>query len=227
MAGFSTISIPTTPEGDLDVDFLRKVVSPKTAGLMMTNPNTLGLFSPHILEIAEIIHAAGALLYYDGANLNAIMNMAKPGAMGFDVMHLNLHKTFSTPHGGGGPGAGPVLCNSRLKPFLPVPRVVKDSDGYRMIWHDPKSIGRVSSFHGNFAIYLRWRTSFSSCGVRLILSVKVVPSVQLSRYCDWQRLSMIGDNTKCRTYPGLENRETWATRSEAVTRGTHSFEPRE
>ena len=155
MAGFSTVSIPTGPDGDLDVEFLKKAVSRKTAGLMMTNPNTLGLFSPKILEITKIVHAAGGLLYYDGANLNAIMNMAKPGAMGFDVMHINLHKTFSTPHGGGGPGSGPVLCNSRLMEFLPVPRVVKDGEEYRVGWHDDKSIGQVSSFHGNFAIYLR------------------------------------------------------------------------
>lgn len=155
MAGFSTISIPTTPDGDLDIDFLKKVISPKTACLMMTNPNTLGLFSPKILEIAKIVHGSGALLYYDGANLNAIMNIAKPGAMGFDVMHLNLHKTFSTPHGGGGPGSGPVLCNKRLTSFLPVPQVVKDSNGYRVVWDSKASIGHISSFHGNFAIYLR------------------------------------------------------------------------
>ena len=122
---------------------------------MMTNPNTLGLFSPHILEIADVVPCAGALLYYDGANLNAIMNMAKPGAMGFDVMHLNLHKTFSTPHGGGGPGSGPVLCNERLKPFLPLPRVIKEGANFRVEWHDGPSIGHVSSFFGNFAIYLR------------------------------------------------------------------------
>lgn len=155
MAGFTTLSIPTTEAGDLDVEFLKKVINKNTAGLMMTNPNTLGLFSPQVLEIADVVHKAGALLYYDGANLNAIMNVAKPGSMGFDVMHLNLHKTFSTPHGGGGPGSGPVLCNELLKEFLPVPRVVKGHDGYTMVWHDEKSIGNVSSFHGNFMIYLR------------------------------------------------------------------------
>jgi len=155
MAGFKTVSLVTNKEGDLDLDFLRKAVSERTAGLMLTNPNTLGLFSPKIEQIAKIVHDAGGLLFYDGANLNPLLNVVKPGAMGFDVMHLNLHKTFSTPHGGGGPGAGPVLCSEKLSQFLPVPRVEKQRDGYRLVYECPQSIGRIASFHGNFAIYLR------------------------------------------------------------------------
>lgn len=155
MAGFKVIGIPTNQEGDLDLDYLKRVVSPHTAGLMMTNPNTLGLFSSIIPEIAEIIHQAGGLFYYDGANLNAILNIAKPGAMGFDVMHINLHKTFSTPHGGGGPGSGPVLCREVLEPFLPIPRIEKKGDHYTLSDDAPDSIGRVASFQGNFGIYLR------------------------------------------------------------------------
>lgn len=156
IAGFTTVPIRTNAQGDMDLDHLRSMVSERTAGLMLTNPNTLGLFSPEIIEIADIIHKQGGLLYYDGANLNAILNVARPGDMGFDVMHLNLHKTFSTPHGGGGPGSGPVLCNDKLKPFLPIPRVKKDEKGvYHRIWNDAESIGQVASFHGNFAIYLR------------------------------------------------------------------------
>lgn len=155
MAAYKTISIRTNLEGDLDVDHLLEVVSSRTAGLMLTNPNTLGLFSPRITEIAKIIHNHGGLLYYDGANLNPILNVVRPGEMGFDVMHINLHKTFSTPHGGGGPGSGPVLCNDKLKAYLPVPRVEQEGELYKIIWNDTESIGRVASFHGNFAIYLR------------------------------------------------------------------------
>lgn len=161
MAGFKTISIRTNAQGDMDLDHLRCMVSERTAGLMLTNPNTLGLFSPVIVEIAKIVHQHGGLLYYDGANLNPILNLARPGDMGFDVMHLNLHKTFSTPHGGGGPGSGPVLCNQKLKPFLPLPRVEKNEEmlgqkpSYRIIWEDLDSIGQIATFHGNFSIYLR------------------------------------------------------------------------
>jgi len=151
MAGFTTVPIPTGADGDLSLDHLKEAVSEKTAGLMLTNPNTLGLFSSKILDITKIVHDAGGLLFYDGANLNAILNVARPGEMGFDVMHINLHKTFSTPHGGGGPGSGPVLCNDKLKKYLPVPKVVKQE----VVWSDPDSIGHIGTFHGNFAIYLR------------------------------------------------------------------------
>lgn len=155
LAGFKTVPIKTNAQGDMDLEDLRKMSSERTAGLMLTNPNTLGLFSPVITEIADIVHQAGGLLYYDGANLNAIMNIAKPGEMGFDVMHLNMHKTFSTPHGGGGPGSGPVLCNDKLKDFLPIPRVEKRGHLYALNWKDSNSIGEIATFHGNFAIYLR------------------------------------------------------------------------
>lgn len=155
MAGFTTVAIRTDAKGDLDIDHLKQKVSERTAGLMMTNPSTLGLFSPNILQISGIIHDHGGLLYYDGANLNAILNVVRPGEMGFDVMHINLHKTFSTPHGGGGPGAGPVFCNESLKKYLPVPRVEKNSAGFTIIEEDPSSIGRICSFFGNFGIYLR------------------------------------------------------------------------
>lgn len=155
MAGFTTLSIRTDSTGNLDIDHLKEVVSESTAGLMLTNPSTLGLFSPNIIEIATVVHDHGGLLYYDGANLNAILNIVRPGDMGFDVMHINLHKTFSTPHGGGGPGCGPVLCNDKLKEFLPIPRIEKQGEAYRIIDDSPSSIGRISSFHGNFGIYLR------------------------------------------------------------------------
>lgn len=155
MAGFTPISVQSNAQGDLDLDHLRSLTSERTAGLMLTNPNTLGLFSPVIEEITSHIHEKGGLLFYDGANLNPILSLARPGEMGFDVMHINLHKTFSTPHGGGGPGSGPVLCNDKLKEFLPTPRVEKREERYDLIWKAPHSIGNISSFHGNFGIYLR------------------------------------------------------------------------
>ncbi len=155
--GFKVKEVPTTEEGDVDLEALKKMVGEHTAGIMLTNPSTLGVFERQIIQVADIVHAAGGLLYYDGANLNAILGQYRPGDMGFDVMHLNLHKTFATPHGGGGPGAGPVVANERLKPFLPVPMVGKDNNNYR--WLDandcPQSIGRLSAFMGNAGVLMR------------------------------------------------------------------------
>ena len=156
--GFSVKEIPTRPDtGDLDVDALRAAVGPKTAGIMLTNPSTLGVFEKQIQTIAKIVHEAGGLLYYDGANLNAILGKVRPGDMGFDVMHLNLHKTFATPHGGGGPGAGPVAAGDRLKDYLPIPMVGKNDAGYCWLAKKerPKSIGRLSCFMGNAGVLLR------------------------------------------------------------------------
>ena len=177
MAGLKTIPIRTDAEGDLDLEDLRRLVSDRTSCLMLTNPNTLGLFSPKILEITKIVHEAGGLLYYDGANLNPILNVVRPGDMGFDVMHINLHKTFSTPHGGGGPGAAPVLCNERLQEFLPVPRVEKSHEKYHLVWEAPHTIGHIASFHGNFAIYLRaylYVMLHGNYGMRKIAEVSVI-----------------------------------------------------
>lgn len=157
MCGYQVKEIPTNEKGDIDVDILRQVVGPKTAGLMLTNPSTLGVFERRILEVEEVVHAAGGLLYYDGANLNAIMGKVKPGDMGFDVIHMNLHKTFSTPHGGGGPGAGPVGVNERLLPFLPIPYVIESNGEYRWANEEdcPQSIGRLSANMGNAGVLIR------------------------------------------------------------------------
>ena len=154
MVGYTVVNIPSLPSGCVDLDALRAAVGPDTAGLMLTNPNTLGIFDKNILEITRIVHEAGGLNYYDGANLNAIMGMCRPGDMGFDVVHLNLHKTFSTPHGGGGPGAGAVGMKKTLLPFIPADHVVRSGDGYAFETPD-KSIGRVKSFYGNFAVVVR------------------------------------------------------------------------
>uniref|UniRef100_S0DG37 glycine dehydrogenase (aminomethyl-transferring) n=1 Tax=termite gut metagenome TaxID=433724 RepID=S0DG37_9ZZZZ len=155
MNGYQVVTIPSGPDGCVDVDALRAAAGPDTAGLMLTNPNTVGLFDKNILEITDIVHQAGGLNYYDGANLNAIMGVARPGDMGFDVIHLNLHKTFSTPHGGGGPGSGAVGCKALLAPFLPAPVVVKQNNGYALDADRPLSIGKVTAFTGNFAVTLR------------------------------------------------------------------------
>tara|TARA_R110000868_G_scaffold184639_6_gene426295 strand:- start:429 stop:1886 length:1458 start_codon:yes stop_codon:yes gene_type:complete len=155
--GFKVREIPTGRDGNVNVEALKAAVGPKTAGIMLTNPSTLGVFEEKIQEIAKIIHEAGGLLYYDGANFNAIMGKVRPGDMGFDVVHLNLHKTFATPHGGGGPGSGPVVANERLLPYLPVPRVTKEGDKYRWLTKKdcPDTIGRLSAFMGNAGILLR------------------------------------------------------------------------
>jgi glycine dehydrogenase subunit 2 len=157
MCGYKVKEIPTDDDGDVDLQALRNAVGARTAGIMLTNPSTLGVFERRIKEIASIVHEAGGLLYYDGANLNAILGKVRPGDMGFDVIHMNLHKTFSTPHGGGGPGAGPVGVSERLEPFLPVPMVGYDGDEYHWITEKerPQSIGRLSAFMGNAGVLLR------------------------------------------------------------------------
>jgi len=157
MAGFEVREIPTGANGDVDIAALRDAVGPRTAGIMLTNPSTVGVFDRNIQAIADTVHEAGGMLYYDGANLNAILGKVRPGDMGFDVIHMNLHKTFSTPHGGGGPGAGPVGVSQRLEPYLPVPLVRNDGDDYRwQVEQDrPDSIGRMTAFGGNMGILLR------------------------------------------------------------------------
>lgn len=173
MCGYKVVEIPTAADGDLDLNILRQKVGPKTAGIMLTNPSTLGLFMRQIKEIADIVHHAGGLLYYDGANFNAILGKVRPGDMGFDVVHLNLHKTFATPHGGGGPGAGPVAVGKRLLPYLPGPVILKDEQGYRLSQASdfPQSIGRLSCFYGNVGILLRAYFYILVLGIEGLLKV--------------------------------------------------------
>ncbi len=157
MCGYQVREVPTGADGDCDIQALKAALGPQTAGIMLTNPSTLGVFERRIGEIARLVHQAGGLLYYDGANLNAILGKVRPGDMGFDVIHMNLHKTFSTPHGGGGPGAGPVGVSARLEPFLPVPMVACDGRDYYWLTERqrPQSIGRLSAFAGNAGVLLR------------------------------------------------------------------------
>ena len=154
MAGFEVVNVPSDAAGGVDLAALRAAAGPDTAGLMLTNPNTVGLFDPNILEITKIVHDAGGLCYYDGANLNAVMGRVRPGDMGFDCVHVNLHKTFATPHGGGGPGSGPVGCKEFLAPFLPAPRVKKEGDTFTLFTPE-HTMGRVRSFYGNFLVAVK------------------------------------------------------------------------
>jgi glycine dehydrogenase subunit 2 len=155
MAGYTLVRVQTDQRGNVDIDDLRGKVGERTAGLMLTNPSTLGLFEERIVDIAEIFHSAGALLYYDGANLNAVCGISRPGDMGFDIVHYNLHKTFSQPHGGGGPGGGPVAVRRDLEQFLPVPTVARDGDTFRLDHDRPKTIGKVRGFGGPFGVFVR------------------------------------------------------------------------
>jgi glycine dehydrogenase subunit 2 len=167
MAGYKLAKVQTDERGNVDVAHLRELVDERTAGLMLTNPSTLGLFDEHIEEIAAIFHDVGGLLYYDGANLNAVCGISRPGDMGFDIVHINLHKTFSQPHGGGGPGGGPIVVRDKLEPFLPVPAVVKDGETFRLDFDRPKSIGKVRGYTGPFGVFVRSYAYIRSYGPRL------------------------------------------------------------
>jgi glycine dehydrogenase subunit 2 len=170
MAGYEVVKVGTASDGGVDLDDLREKADDDVACLMLTNPNTLGLFDTNIEEIARIVHEVGATLYYDGANLNAVMGIARPGDMGFDIVHFNLHKTFTQPHGGGGPGAGPIACSDRIEPFLPVPQVVRTSGEngpeprFDLDFERPKSIGKLRGFQGNFGVFVRTYAYICSLG---------------------------------------------------------------
>jgi glycine dehydrogenase subunit 2 len=167
MAGYKLAKVETDARGNVDVAHLRELVDERTAGLMLTNPSTLGLFDENIEEVAKVFHDVGALLYYDGANLNAVCGISRPGDMGFDIVHFNLHKTFSQPHGGGGPGGGPLAVRDRLEPFLPVPALVKEGDVFRLDYDRPKSIGKVRGFYGPFGVFVRSYAYMRSYGPAL------------------------------------------------------------
>jgi glycine dehydrogenase subunit 2 len=171
LCGYQSINLKSGPKGILEPDAVAAIMDEDTAGIMITNPNTLGLFEEHIKEICDIVHAKGGLVYGDGANMNAIMGVVKPGKVGIDVLHLNLHKTFSTPHGGGGPGAGPVAVTEQLIPFLPVPRVEKELDSFRFVSDCPESIGRLHTFYGHFGVMVKAYAYILSMGAQGLLDV--------------------------------------------------------
>jgi glycine dehydrogenase subunit 2 len=169
LCGYKSINLKSGPKGILEPEAVAAIMDEDTAGIMITNPNTLGLFEEHIKEICDIVHAKGGLVYGDGANMNAIMGVVKPGKAGIDVLHLNLHKTFSTPHGGGGPGAGPVAVTEALIPFLPVPRVEKELDSFKLITDCPDSIGRLHTFYGHFGVMIKAYAYILSMGAQGLL----------------------------------------------------------
>jgi len=178
MAGLEVVEVRSGPDGGIDLEDLRAKADRQVACLMLTNPNTLGIFDRQIAEIAAIVHGCGAILYYDGANLNAILGRVKPGEMGFDIVHFNLHKTFTQPHGGGGPGAGPIAVSQRLEPYLMVPRVVRDEEGrFHLDYNRPRSIGRLRGFHGNYATFVRayaYIRSLGEAGLRDVSATAVL-----------------------------------------------------
>jgi glycine dehydrogenase subunit 2 len=186
LAGFTVKTVKSTAEGLTDLEHLKTLCEAGgIAGLMLTNPNTVGLFEKNIKEICETIHAAGGLVYMDGANMNALVGVARPGDMGVDVIHLNLHKTFSTPHGGGGPGSGPCCCTSELEPFLPVPRVVKEGDKFKLDFNRPESVGRVKAFFGNFGMMVRalsYIQTHGASGLREATETAVLNARYLAHY---------------------------------------------
>jgi glycine dehydrogenase subunit 2 len=171
IAGYEVVEVKSLPNGEVDIESLAREVGPDVAAFMITVPNTLGMFEPRIMEITEICHAKGVQVYMDGANLNAILGITRPGDLGFDVCHFNLHKTFTTPHGGGGPGAGPVGIKAHLEPFLPAPVVVKDGETYARDWKRPKSIGKLQAFWGNFGMLVRAYTYIRTMGADGLRSV--------------------------------------------------------
>jgi glycine dehydrogenase subunit 2 len=175
LAGFKVAEVPSNAKGTVDVDALKGLLGPHVVGLMITNPNTLGVFERDIAEITRLVHEAGGFAYCDGANLNALVGRARPGDMGFDVVHINLHKTFSTPHGGGGPGAGPLCVNERLAPYLPVPRVVRTDEGtFAWSYDEADTIGPVHSFAGNFAVVVRAYTYLRRLGLEGLRNVSAM-----------------------------------------------------
>jgi glycine dehydrogenase subunit 2 len=164
LCGFTAVPVASGPDGILEPEAVAALMDEETAGIMVTNPNTLGLFEDNIRQIADIVHAKGGLVYGDGANMNAVMGIVDMACTGVDILHLNLHKTFSTPHGGGGPGSGPVCVTRELEPFLPVPRVEKEDDRYRLVEDRPLSVGKVHAFYGNFGIQIRAYSYIMSMG---------------------------------------------------------------
>ncbi len=171
VCGYEIVEVKSLPDGTIDVEDLKTKLSPEIAAMMMTNPNTVGMFEKHIPEIAKLVHEAGGLMYYDGANLNPMLGVCRPGDMGFDVMHINLHKTFSTPHGGGGPGSGPIGVRAGLEQFLPNPHVVKSDDGKYEVKYLDSALGRISSWLGNFAVEMRALAYIMSLGCEGLMKV--------------------------------------------------------
>jgi len=219
IAGYKVVTVPSNKNGVMDIDAIKAAVNEKTAGIMLTCPNTLGIFNPHIKEICDIIHSVDGLAYYDGANLNAIVGKARPADFGFDIVHLNLHKTFATPHGGGGPGAGPVGVVDKLLEYLPVSIVVKRADGtYALEYERPKSIGYIAPFYGNFAIILRAYVYILMLGKKGL--ERVAENAVLNANYIKERLKDYYDLP----YPGICKHECVFSASRQLKNGIHAID---
>lgn len=215
MAGFEIVEVKSLADGTVDLDDLRGKLGPDIAAMMMTNPNTVGMFEKSIPQIAEMVHGAGALLYYDGANLNPMLGIARPGDMGFDVMHINLHKTFSTPHGGGGPGAGPVGVRAGLEEFLPNPRVVEDKDGLLSVTCCDNAFGRVSAWLGNFTVYIKALSYILTLGSENLMKAGALASLNanyiMNSLKDLYELPIAGPCKHEFVFDGLRDKSTGVT----------------
>lgn len=215
VAGFNVVEVKSLPDGTIDVDDLRSKLDSSVAAMMMTNPNTVGMFERNIPEIATLVHEAGGLMYYDGANLNPMLGVARPGDMGFDVMHINLHKTFSTPHGGGGPGAGPVGVRKGLEQFLPNPRVVKTDAGNYDVVCDDSSLGRISGWLGNYTVYIRALAYILSLGSDGIAKVGPLATLNanyiMNSLCDLYELPIPGPCKHEFVFDGLKDKSNGVT----------------
>lgn len=215
VAGFEIVEVKSLPDGTIDVEDLRTKLDDTVAGMMMTNPNTVGMFETNIPQITEMVHAAGGLMYYDGANLNPMLGVARPGDMGFDVMHINLHKTFSTPHGGGGPGAGPVGVREDLRQFLPNPRVIKKADGSFDVEITDTAFGRISSWLGNYTIFVRALSYILSLGSENIMMAGKLASLNANYVMhalkDLYELPIPGPCKHEFVFDGLKDKSTGVT----------------
>lgn len=215
MAGFEIVEVKSLADGTVDLDDLRGKLGPDIAAMMMTNPNTVGMFEKAIPQIAEMVHGAGALLYYDGANLNPMLGIARPGDMGFDVMHINLHKTFSTPHGGGGPGAGPVGVRAGLEEFLPNPRVVEDEAGHLSVTCTDDAFGRVSAWLGNFTVYIKALSYILTLGSENLMKAGPLASLNanyiMNSLKDLYELPIAGPCKHEFVFDGLRDKSTGVT----------------
>ncbi len=215
VAGFKIVEVRSMSDGTVDVDDLRSKLDDSVAAIMMTNPNTVGMFEKNIPEIARLVHDAGALMYYDGANLNPMLGVARPGDMGFDVMHINLHKTFSTPHGGGGPGAGPVGVRRGLEQFLPNPRVIRCPDGSYDVVSEDSALGRISGWLGNYTMYIRALAYILSLGSETLSKVGPLATLNanyiMHRLCDVYELPIKGPCKHEFVFDGLKDKSTGVT----------------
>jgi glycine dehydrogenase subunit 2 len=221
LAGFDVVELKSNAEGRTDLDVLRAALDDTVAGMMLTNPNTLGVFETDIVEICEMVHEAGGLMYMDGANLNAITGVTRPGDMGYDITHFNLHKTFSTPHGGGGPGAGPVAVKAHLEPYLPTPKVAREGESFYLNWDRPDTIGKIHGFYGNFGVLVRayvYMRMLGPDGMRRMAEAAVLNNAYISAKLDDVYPLPYGRGLHESVFSGSELKKTYGVKTADVAK---------